>query len=73
MYLEDKHGEHVVNPYIFESTFITDEFELVLEDLNGDGTLEFFMPYFENNQWMNKCYSITGNEIIRMDSFDQMQ
>jgi hypothetical protein len=73
MYLEGKDDDYATKVYIFGNILIDDDFELELEDLDDDGMLEFYMPYFGNSKWINKCYSISDMEIIRLEEYDRIK
>lgn len=71
MYVRQEYDEVLKHPFVFDMTLVPFDFVPVIEDTDEDGYMDIYMPYFEDDVWIEKCFTIRENEVIRNEALDK--
>ena len=71
MYVRQDYDEVLIHPFVFDMTLVSYDFVPVIEDTDEDGYMDIYIPYFEDGIWIDKCFTIRENEVIRNEALDK--
>lgn len=71
MCVRQAYDEVLNQPFVFDMTLVPYDFIPLIEDVNDDGYMDIYMPYFEEGHWIDKCFTIKDHKVIRNESLDK--